>query len=106
MSDPTGDALRGAIIDERVEVTIDEVCLFCAAPREEIVALVEVGILEPRGEDADRWRFGGHSLRRAGKAVRLRRDLEIDFHAVALVLDLLDELDALRAQLRPPAERS
>jgi chaperone modulatory protein CbpM len=98
MSGPEGYILSGAVIDERTEVTLDEVSFYCRAHRDEIIALVEEGVLEPQGSHADTWRFGGHSLRRAAKALRLQRDLEIDPAAVALVLDLLEEIDVLRAQ--------
>ena len=105
MSDPAGSIVSGAVIDEHTEVTLDEVSFFCAARREEIITLVEEGVLEPKGGHAGEWRFGGHSLRRAAKALRLQQDLEINLGAVALVLDLLEEIDALRAQLQPQQHR-
>jgi chaperone modulatory protein CbpM len=37
-------------------------------------------------------------LRRARKACRLAQDLEINAAGIALVLDLLDEIEALHAQ--------
>jgi chaperone modulatory protein CbpM len=91
--------LSGIIIDEQVELSLDEVSTFCAVRREEIVILVEEGVLEPVGTQADEWRFGGDSLRRAAKALRLQRDLEISPGAVAVILDLMDENDRLRTQL-------
>jgi len=105
MGDPAGYILSGAVIDEHTEVTLDEVSFFCSARREEIITLVEEGVLEPKGAHAGEWRFGGHSLRRAAKALRLQQDLEINLGAVALVLDLLEEIDTLRAQLRRVPDR-
>jgi chaperone modulatory protein CbpM len=97
--DQEGYVLAGSLIDEQTEVTLDEVTLFCSVRREQIVALVEEGVLEPKGGESGEWRFAGHSLRRAAKAIRLQRDLEINLSAVALVLDLLDQIESLRAQL-------
>jgi chaperone modulatory protein CbpM len=99
MNEREGYVLAGTIIDEQTEVTLDDVTLFCSARREQIMALVEEGVIEPKGKDSKDWRFAGHSLRRAAKALRLQQDLEINLAAVALVLDLLEQIDALRAQL-------
>lgn len=100
MNDQEGYVLAGTIIDEQTEVTLDDLSLFCSVRREQIIALVEEGVLEPTGEDPRDWRFAGHSLRRAAKAFRLQQDLGINLAAVALVLDLLEQIDALRAQLQ------
>ena len=40
------------------------------------------------------------SLRRVRAALRLTRDMELNAAATALVLDLLDEIEALRSRLR------
>ncbi|UHD16455.1 chaperone modulator CbpM [Thiocapsa bogorovii] len=58
------------------------------------------GALTPSGEDPECWHFGGATLRRARVALRLTRDLELNAASTALVLDLLDEIDALRSRLR------
>ncbi len=93
--------LAGIVIDERTEVSLDELSFFCSVRREQIVALVEEGVLEPVGRAAAELRFAGSSLRRAAKAIRLQQDLEIDLAAVGLVLDLLEQIEALRARLPP-----
>ena len=92
-------ALAGIVIDEQTEVTLDDLSFFCSVRRERIVALVEEGVIEPKSEESQEWRFTGHSLRRAARAFRLQQDLEIDLAAVAVVLDLLEQIDSLRAQL-------
>ncbi len=104
MSEPADKGLRGAIVARHTEVTLDQVCGYCAVRREEIVLLVEEGILTPTAGPAPNWRFAGDSLRRAAKALRLRQELEIELGAVAIVLDLLEEIESLRAQIpeRPP----
>jgi chaperone modulatory protein CbpM len=45
------------------------------------------------------WRFSGSSLRRARLALRLSQDLEVNAPGVALALDLMDEIEELRARL-------
>jgi len=57
-------------------------------------------VLEPNGEQPREWRFTGPALRRARLALRLTRDLELNPPGVALALDLLDEIEALKARLQ------
>jgi chaperone modulatory protein CbpM len=89
-------SVTGAVIDE---ITIEEVTRFCAVRREKIVELVAEGIIDAEGESAMEWRFSGRALSRARKAVRLESDLDINLNAVAVILDLLDEIDELRMTL-------
>ena len=52
------------------------------------------------GEAPEDWRFTGESLRRARLAWWLTRDLELNPPGVAMALDLLDEIAALKAHLK------
>jgi len=92
--------IQGPIVEEQVHMTLLELCQACSAEREHVLAWVFEGVLEPVGESPQDWRFGGESLRRARLALRLARDLEINPPGVALALDLLDEIAALRARLQ------
>jgi len=91
--------LSGVVIDEVDEITIDEVTQFCAVRREKIVELVMEGIIEPEGREPEEWRFSGPALARAKKAIRLESELDVNLNAVAIILELLDEIDELRAAL-------
>jgi chaperone modulatory protein CbpM len=88
------------ILEEQTGLTLDDLCLACAVRDEQIIALVDVGVLEPQGCEPARWRFGGASLYRARMALRLQRDLDIDVAGAALALQLLEEIDTLKARLR------
>jgi len=92
--------LTGVILEEEVSLTLEDLCQACAVDAEFIVALVEEGALNPSGPDRGPWRFSGRSLSRTRTALRLRRDLEINVAGVALTLELLDEIMALRAGLQ------
>lgn len=95
------------ILDETVELTLGDLSRACAVHAELIVEMVEAGLVEPRGNSPSEWRFPGPSLRRVQVALRLQRDLDINLPGAALAIDLLDELEALRTQLRalkPDAE--
>jgi chaperone modulatory protein CbpM len=83
-----------------VEVlTLSELCRFCDADDAWIADLVDHGVLEPRGRSTEEWTFRAVHIARAKKARRLNRDLGVNTAGVALILDLLEERDALRRQL-------
>jgi chaperone modulatory protein CbpM len=80
-------------------LTLEEVAAACAVEPAWVVRHVEEGLVGCSGEGAAHWRFSSATLTR----VRRIRELERDFDAVpelaALVADLLEEMDQLRAQL-------
>jgi chaperone modulatory protein CbpM len=88
------------IVEEHLELGVDELGRACHCSREWIVTLVHEGVLTPTDPRAADWRFAGESLRRARQATRLRHDFELDAPALALVLQLLDRIDALERRLR------
>ena len=90
----------GVLIEDHTELTLADLTGACAVEIESIVALVDEGIVEPAGDERGQWRFSGAQLRRAATALRLQRDLGVTPAGAALVLDLLDEVDRLRARLR------
>ena len=91
---------QAVVVEEAVQLTLAELCQACNAEAEQIRAWVLEGVLEPVGEAPELWCFSGDSLRRARLAERLSRDLEINPPGLALALDLLDEIAALRAKLQ------
>jgi chaperone modulatory protein CbpM len=93
------DALSGVIFEEYAKLSVDELSRLCSVDRTYIVELVEEGVLSVE-VDASEWRFSGAALRRARTALRLQRDLEINLPGVALALELLEEIQALRRELK------
>lgn len=104
MAERNGSGVRGVILDERTTLTLGEICRACDAHAELVIELVEEGIIEPVRPDERTLRFHGHALIRARRAIRLVRDLRVNLPGAALVLDLLDELDELRAFARAPRD--
>ena len=94
--------VTGVILDERTEVSVRDLCRSCSVRRDKILALVEEGILIPislRKADDD-YMFPSSSVKRANRALRLQRELELDLAGVALALELLEEIERLRSRLR------
>ncbi len=99
MSNTNITVVHGVVVEDEVQFTLVELCRVCAADAEQVIALVDEGVLAPSGAEANEWRFGGAALRRARAALRLTRDLELSAAGTALVLDLLDQIEALRTQV-------
>jgi len=92
-------ALRGSVVEEDLELTMVELCRACRTSEHEIELWVVEGLLQPRGESRESWRFGGDSLARIRLATRLTRDLDLNTSGVALALDLLDRIAELESRL-------
>ncbi|MBW7925683.1 MAG: MerR family transcriptional regulator [Burkholderiaceae bacterium] len=118
MSDESRTPVQGPVVEEQIEFTLMELSRACGADEEQITALIVEGVIEPiessgAGEPRHprrtnpaalpaaraQWRFSGTALRRARLATSLARDLEVNPPGVALALDLIDEIEALRAML-------
>ena len=95
----TRHAVTGVLLDEQVYYSLKDVCHVCGCQTEWVVALVEQGVLHPTGGARQTWQFPGSSLHTAMKARRLQRDLDLNLSSIALVLDLLEEIESLRARL-------
>lgn len=64
-----------------------------------VCQLVDEGLVRPVALHPG-WCFGGEALTRVRRIRRLQRDFEANLQSVAVMLDLLDEVDRLRAALR------
>jgi chaperone modulatory protein CbpM len=82
------------------------VCIACDVNPDWVAALVEQGAIEAAGRSRQDWQFATLSVLRVAKAKRLERDLGLNLPGIALALDLLDQLDATRAELRRLQERA
>lgn len=87
-------------LDEQSLLSLAELCRCCDLAAEELVAMVEEGLLDPRGPNPRQWQFPASDLPRIQAAQRLQRDLGINLAGVALALELLEEMDRMRGRLR------
>ena len=92
--------ITGFILEEQTELSLADLCRACAAQAARIVELVDEGVLAPAGSSPETWHFTGVHLQRARVALRLESDLGVNLAGAALALELLDELDSLRARLQ------
>ena len=100
MSSSQDQALSGAIFEETALLTVKDLSRMCAVDERHIVEYVEEGVLHVVEIDTVEWHFTGAALRRARLALRLERDLELNLAGVALALELMEELEHLRRELK------
>lgn len=80
-------------------LSLEDLCRFCQADEAWVIELVEEGVLEPVVGPGRHLRFEGVAISRAKRARRLNRDLGINAAGIAMVLDLLDEREAIMRRL-------
>jgi MerR family transcriptional regulator/heat shock protein HspR len=82
--------------------TLEMVERLTRVPRRTILVYHRHGLISPaqREAEADAWRFDDETLRVLRRAEWLRRELGVNLAGVKLIMGLLDEVDALRAELR------
>jgi chaperone modulatory protein CbpM len=100
-------AVSSHVMEDITELTLDDLCRACAAQADIVVEMVSEGVIEitsiEHGMPQTDWRFTGLHLHRAKVAMRLHRDLGVNFAGAALALQLMDELSSLRAQMNTSA---
>ena len=90
----------GIVVEEEIVFSLSGLCQATGASPAQVLGLVDEGVLQPTGDAPQHWAFAGPSLRTTRAALRLNTDLALGTAGAALVLDLLEEISALRARLR------
>ncbi|MCX4027773.1 chaperone modulator CbpM [Endozoicomonas sp. SM1973] len=90
--------ISGVLIDTDTEISMAELCHACHISAEQLMELVDYGIVEPCGE-RKKWRFAATSIVRIYSAQRLKQDLGINTAGAALALDLIEEVEQLQIKL-------
>jgi chaperone modulatory protein CbpM len=88
------------VLDEALLVDLDELVRLCGVGYDLLLAMVGEGLLHPIGRSPADWRFSGVQIQRARRALRLRRDLELDWAGTAVALDLIEQVEQMRIRIR------
>lgn len=94
--------LSGAIVEDESSITLDTLCNCCSVSAEQIISMIEHGIIEPVEPrvTTSYWQFSGNCIIRIKTAIRLQHDLGVNLEGTALALELLDEIKTLRQHVR------
>jgi chaperone modulatory protein CbpM len=82
--------------NNKIQFSLEELCQVTDLPTATVIEIVEQGIVEPTGRSPESWVFSTQMIVVTKKALRLHRDLGIDWSGIALALCLIDELAQLR----------
>jgi chaperone modulatory protein CbpM len=86
--------------DEVDFLTLEQLCSVCALERDWLVVRVREGLIPATGSSDTEWRFTTTTLARVRRMREIERSYDAAPELAALVADMLEELDALRARLR------
>nr|WP_241664377.1 chaperone modulator CbpM [Ningiella ruwaisensis] len=90
-------------------ISFEELCQSAHIKQEFIVEIVDYGIAKPvSGEKTNEWVFDTGSVKWLKKAINLHLELEMDWFAVAMIIELLKQKEALKTEnqyLRQRLER-
>ncbi len=86
-------------LDATQPVSINDLVELSGLVEAEVCELVFAGALVPSNYPQTPWTFSGDCVVTVRKASRLRDDLELDSHALALTLGLLEQVRSLEAEL-------
>ena len=93
------DILVGSIVEDSW-LTVEQLAAACAVDAGWLLAHLDAGFLPQTECAAGVWRFSAAAIRRARRMRQFERDFDAAPELAALIADLLDEADALRARLR------
>jgi chaperone modulatory protein CbpM len=100
VTENTSPSIVSEIVEDSAMCTLADLCLSCNVNPDWVAGLVEHGVIKAVGQTRSDWAFTTISIVRVAKAKRLERDLGLNLPGIALVLDLLDQLDEMRSHLR------
>ena len=91
--------------DDDACLSVEELCSVCALEREWLVVRVREGLIPATGSADSRsadtaWRFTTTTLARVRRMREIERAYDAAPELAALVADLMEEIEALRARLR------
>lgn len=95
---PAAIAIGVCLSDEHA-LELEAFAAACGIEAEFVRQLVDEGLVQPVALQPA-WRFGGEAIARVRRICRLQRDFEANLQSVAVMLDLIDEIERLRAQLQ------
>ncbi|WP_101756763.1 chaperone modulator CbpM [Oceanicoccus sp. KOV_DT_Chl] len=82
-----------------LHISFTELCDLESIESDVIISMVEHGIVKPiEGEHETEWVFESTTVHWIKKAARLAADFEIDWVAVALIIELIQQREALERE--------
>jgi chaperone modulatory protein CbpM len=94
------EAITALLLDD-TRLGLEELALSCTVSRDWVVEHVRAGVLLERADpDPNVWFFTSRDLVRARHLCALERQFDANPELAGLVVDLVEELDRLRARMK------
>lgn len=93
------EILIGVVLDDAA-LSVDELAHACACEPRWVIERIDSGVLECTAVTTGERRFGSAELARAKRLLALERVFDADAELAALTVDLIEEVESLRRQLR------
>ncbi len=93
------------MVDDGAPLSLNEMAYLCEQHVDWVVSLVREGLVGierealPAETSPDLWVFASAAAARARQIARAQRDFDVNLDAAALMVDLMEEVRQLRAQL-------
>ena len=84
--------------NERQQLTLDELASCAGMAPALVESLIEFGLIDPIESGGTRWLFDPSAIPRLRLIRRLRESLGMNLAGIAVALDLLDRLQAVRRE--------
>lgn len=94
------EIITAYVVDDDACLTLEQLCAACAVEPIWVIHHVEEGLLPPLSGPVDNWRFSSACLTRTRRMRALERDFDAVPELAALMVDLLEEIETLRARVR------
>ena len=94
------EILTAYVFNDDGYLTLEQLCAACAVEPRWVMHHVEEGLLPQLAGPVDNWRFSSACLTRTRRMRALERDFDAVPELAALMVDLLEELEMLRARVR------
>jgi chaperone modulatory protein CbpM len=95
----TSPVVVGVCIADDHALDLEAFAAACGVEVEFVRLLVDEDLVQPTVQQPV-WRFSGEALARVRRIRRLQRDFEANLQSVAAMLELIDEVERLRAALQ------
>ncbi|MEQ4923948.1 chaperone modulator CbpM [Proteus hauseri] len=76
--------------------TVTEFCLHTGVSEDELNEIISLGVIEPLTIETQEWCFDDDAVLIMHRALKLHKELALDWHGIAIALTLLDENERLK----------
>lgn len=79
-------------------LTVTELCHHTGISPDDIQEIIALGVIVPLERETEEWFFDDDAIIVIHRAVKLHRELALDWHGIAIALTLLDENERLKQE--------